>query len=107
MLDVSSFTHLLPSSGRREHLDDEDTLALVFQNVTPEDAGLYTCVASTSCGRISCSAELTVEGAVKRLHKEPVAPATEEPLSDTAVSTGGSAFLECKIVGYPIPELSW
>lgn len=52
-------TLLFPSPSVQ---DDEDTLALVFQNVTPEDAGLYTCVASTSCGRISCSAELTVEG---------------------------------------------
>lgn len=42
--------------------DDEDTLALVFQHVKPEDAGLYTCVAATSSGKISCSAELTVQG---------------------------------------------
>lgn len=34
----------------------------MFQHVKPEDAGLYTCVASTSTGRISCSAELTVQG---------------------------------------------
>jgi hypothetical protein len=42
--------------------DEEDTLALLFQHVTPEDAGLYTCIASTTSGRISCSAELTVKG---------------------------------------------
>jgi len=42
--------------------DEEDTLALVFQHINPEDAGLYTCVASTSTGKISCSAELSVEG---------------------------------------------
>lgn len=42
--------------------DEEDSLALVFQHVTPDDAGLYTCVASTSTGKISCSAELTVQG---------------------------------------------
>ena len=34
----------------------------MFQHVKPEDAGLYTCVASTSSGKISCSAELTVQG---------------------------------------------
>lgn len=44
--------------------DEEDTLALVFQHVKPEDAGLYTCVAATSSGKISCSAELTVQGSV-------------------------------------------
>lgn len=42
--------------------DDEDSLALVFQNVKPEDAGLYTCIASTCHGKISCSAELSVQG---------------------------------------------
>lgn len=42
--------------------NDEDSLALVFQHVRPEDAGLYTCVAQTSSGHISCSAELTVQG---------------------------------------------
>ena len=42
--------------------DEEDTLALIFQHVKPEDAGLYTCVAATSSGKISCSAELTVQG---------------------------------------------
>lgn len=33
--------------------DNEDTLALVFQHVKPEDAGLYTCVAQTSTGSLS------------------------------------------------------
>ena len=49
--------------------DEEDTLALVFQHINPEDAGLYTCVASTSAGKISCSAELSVEGGVTQLLK--------------------------------------
>jgi len=49
--------------------DEEDTLALVFQHINPEDAGLYTCVASTSTGKISCSAELSVEGGVQQLLK--------------------------------------
>ncbi|XP_069178633.1 LOW QUALITY PROTEIN: muscle M-line assembly protein unc-89 [Procambarus clarkii] len=87
--------------------DDEDTLALVFQNVTPEDAGLYTCVASTSCGKISCSAELTVEGSVNRLHRDPEPPSIKEELTDTQVAQGGSAMLECKIGGFPKPDLQW
>ncbi len=49
--------------------DEEDTLALVFQHINPEDAGLYTCVAATSTGKISCSAELSVEGGVQQLLK--------------------------------------
>lgn len=42
--------------------ESDDSVALVFQHVTPDDAGMYTCVASTSTGKISCSAELTVQG---------------------------------------------
>lgn len=42
--------------------DHEDTVALVFQHVTPGDTGMHTCVASTTSGKISCSAELTVQG---------------------------------------------
>jgi hypothetical protein len=49
--------------------DEEDTLALIFQHINPEDAGLYTCVASTSTGKISCSAELSVEGGVTQCLK--------------------------------------
>lgn len=49
--------------------DDEDSLALVFQHVKPDDVGLYTCVAQTSRGHISCSAELTVHGTVNQLFR--------------------------------------
>ena len=44
-------------------------MALVFQHINPDDAGLYTCVASTSAGKVSCSAELSVEGGVTQLLK--------------------------------------
>ncbi|CAG0879560.1 unnamed protein product [Cyprideis torosa] len=87
--------------------DDEDTLALIFKHVRPEDAGLYTCVASTSCGKMSCSAELTVQGAVHHLLREPVPPEILLHLTDTEVSTGGSAMLELKVTGYPKPDCSW
>jgi hypothetical protein len=87
--------------------DEEDTLALVFQHVKPEDAGLYTCVASTTSGRISCSAELTVQGAVHQLLREPEAPTILAELTDTEVSVGGSAMLELKVKGFPKPEVTW
>lgn len=48
--------------------EEEDSLALMFQHVTPDDAGLYTCVASTSSGsKIACSAELTVQGKIHKI----------------------------------------
>ncbi|KAL1432471.1 hypothetical protein MTO96_013227 [Rhipicephalus appendiculatus] len=85
--------------------DIEDTLSLVFQHVTPDDAGLYTCVASTSSGKISCSAELTVQGAV--IKKAPEAPTIAASLSDVEVNEGASAMLELKVKGYPRPKVTW
>ncbi|XP_045498877.1 obscurin isoform X7 [Colias croceus] len=85
--------------------DDEDSLALVFQHVKPEDAGLYTCVAKTSTGNISCSAELTVQGAVNYLHREPEKPTLEIEHREPVVSSGGSAMLEVVCKGYPKPTV--
>ncbi|XP_015782492.1 obscurin isoform X3 [Tetranychus urticae] len=87
--------------------DEEDTIALIFQHVTPDDAGLYTCVASTSSGKISCSAELSVQGEVRKLLREPEKPAIKVPLSDVEVNEGASAMLEAKITGYPKPKITW
>ncbi|CAK9822500.1 Unc-89 [Anthophora retusa] len=87
--------------------DDEDTLALVFQHVKPEDAGLYTCVAQTSTGNISCSAELTVQGAVHQLLKDPEQPKLCSETRHSEVSAGGSAMLELQIRGYPKPDIKW
>nr|XP_037866814.1 obscurin isoform X5 [Bombyx mori] len=102
--------------------DDEDSLALVFQHVKPEDAGLYTCVAKTSTGNISCSAELTVQdvtggstdlyfsrhhflGAVNELHREPEKPTLVIEHRDAIVSMGASAMLELQCKGFPKPSV--
>ncbi|XP_052748804.1 obscurin isoform X5 [Galleria mellonella] len=85
--------------------DDEDSLALVFQHVKPEDAGLYTCVAKTSTGNISCSAELTVQGAVNELHREPEKPTLVIEHREAIVSAGGSAMLELQCKGFPKPSV--
>ncbi|KAI5632857.1 immunoglobulin i-set domain-containing protein [Phthorimaea operculella] len=86
--------------------DDEDSLALVFQHVKPEDAGMYTCVAKTSTGNISCSAELTVQGAVHELHREPEKPSLIiEHREAIIVSAGASAMLELQCKGFPKPSI--
>ncbi|XP_059609271.1 obscurin isoform X5 [Phlebotomus argentipes] len=87
--------------------DDEDSLALVFQHVKPEDAGIYTCVAQTSTGNISCSAELTVQGAVQQLMREPEKPQLIIEHREPVASIGGSAMLELQCKGYPKPEILW
>ncbi|KAJ8919920.1 hypothetical protein NQ315_006449 [Exocentrus adspersus] len=87
--------------------DDEDSLALVFQKVRPDDVGLYTCVAQTSRGHISCSAELTVHGTVNQLFREPEKPSLVIIKKDPIVNVGGSAMLELQVKGYPKPNVTW
>uniref|UniRef100_A0A1Y9HDM7 Titin n=1 Tax=Anopheles funestus TaxID=62324 RepID=A0A1Y9HDM7_ANOFN len=87
--------------------DDSDSLALVFQHVKPEDAGLYTCVAATSSGNIQCSAELTVQGQVNQLMQEPSKPHLEVESKEALARIGGKALLEMKVKGYPKPEIVW
>jgi len=87
--------------------DEEDTLALVFQHINPEDAGLYTCVANTTGGKIACSAELTVEGSVTQMLKAPEPPKILAQLTSAETSPGGSAMMELKMKGYPRPNIRW
>ena len=87
--------------------DNEDTLALVFQHVKPEDAGLYTCVAQTNTGNISCSAELTVQGSVNQLLKDPAKPVLGTESKQSEVNAGGSAMLDLQVKGYPKPDIKW
>lgn len=87
--------------------DDEDSLALVFQHVRAEDVGLYTCVAQTSRGHISCSAELTVHGTVNQLFREPEKPKLIVEKKEPIVTAGGSAMLELQVKGYPKPQVKW
>ncbi|CAG2158572.1 unnamed protein product [Oppiella nova] len=87
--------------------DEEDTITLVFQHVKPEDAGLYTCAASTSSGKISCSAELTVQGLLNQLPRDPIPPTIKLAMADVEVSEGASAMLEAKVAAYPRPQIRW
>ncbi|KAL7050000.1 hypothetical protein ACKWTF_003934 [Chironomus riparius] len=87
--------------------DDEDSLALVFQHVRPEDAGLYTCVAATQTGAISCSAELTVQGTVNELPREPCKANLVVDTREALANIGASAMLELQCKGFPRPEVLW
>jgi hypothetical protein len=87
--------------------DDDDSLALVFQHVRPEDAGLYTCVAATTTGAISCSAELTVQGTVHELPREPCKANLVVETREALANIGASAMLELQCKGFPRPEVLW
>ncbi|KAL1518226.1 hypothetical protein ABEB36_001883 [Hypothenemus hampei] len=87
--------------------DDEDSIALVFQHVKPDDVGLYTCVAQTSRGHISCSAELTVHGTVNQLFREPEKPRLIIEKREPIVTAGNQAMLELQVKGYPKPVVKF
>ncbi|XP_076264321.1 obscurin isoform X24 [Rhynchophorus ferrugineus] len=87
--------------------DDEDSLALVFQHVRPDDVGLYTCVAQTSRGHISCSAELTVHGTVNQLFREPEKPKLIIEKKEPVVTAGSQAMIELQVKGYPKPQVKF
>ncbi|XP_059224505.1 obscurin isoform X5 [Stomoxys calcitrans] len=85
--------------------EDEDSLALVFQHVKPEDAGIYTCVAQTTTGNISCSAELSVQGSVQTLYREPEKPTLIIEFREANTHVGGTAILEMQCKGFPKPAV--
>lgn len=80
---------------------------MVFQHVKPEDAGIYTCVAQTSTGNISCSAELSVQGAIQTLNREPEKPSLVIEYREANTNVGGSAILELQCKGFPKPAVLW
>jgi hypothetical protein len=77
----------------------ENTIALIFQHVTAKDAGIYTCVAKTKRGRISCSAELKSEKS-KAIFKR--------SLTDFEARDGDEDVdLVVKLDGSPKPNVRW
>ncbi|KAI1298724.1 Titin [Halotydeus destructor] len=94
---------------RNEHLafkidSEEDTIAIIFQKITPKDDGVYTCVANKSSGRIRCSAELTIKGR----HRDPEPPSSSVETPEVVMVTEGqSAMLETKLGGRPRPSVKW
>ncbi|CAI2304070.1 unnamed protein product [Caenorhabditis sp. 36 PRJEB53466] len=88
-------------TGPEGHITQE----LVIDNVTPEDAGKYTCIVENTAGKDTCEASLTV---VETLEK----PANKAPefivaLQDRTTKTSEKVVLECKVVGEPKPKVTW
>lgn len=79
--------------------DSENTIALVFQNVKPSDAGVYTCIVNTMKGRMSCSAELKPEK-TKAIFKRKL-------LDFEAIEGDEDIDLNVKLDGSPKPLIRW
>ena len=90
---------------------------LTIVNTTFADQGTYRCNASNEIGYAEASANLTVQGIIKNMHRlvililiffHTVPPIIEQLSSNTAVVTGtDSLTLACLATGYPIPSISW
>ncbi|CCD63868.1 Muscle M-line assembly protein unc-89 [Caenorhabditis elegans] len=89
-------------TGPEGHITQE----LVLDNVTPEDAGKYTCIVENTAGKDTCEATLTViESLEKKSEKK--APEFIVALQDKTTKTSEKVVLECKVIGEPKPKVSW
>ncbi|CAL2029366.1 unnamed protein product [Caenorhabditis brenneri] len=89
-------------TGPEGHITQE----LILDNVTPEDAGRYTCIVENTAGKDTCEATLTViETLEKKIDNKP--PEFIVALQDKTTKTSEKVVLECKVVGEPKPKVSW
>lgn len=99
-------------------------LVLEIDDVVPEDAGSYKCVARNAKGESQTTFDVKLDGPAEK--KEPAAPAAAakpaeaaKPKSDEVAPTfkekpkdqvgidGDKITVSCKIAGTPKPEITW
>ncbi|XP_074841403.1 obscurin-like [Carettochelys insculpta] len=56
---------LLTDSNRVHQVKEGTTYSLILDDATPEDGGIYTCIAKNAGGEVLCKAELVVQEAKK------------------------------------------
>ncbi|XP_052863143.1 uncharacterized protein LOC128269779 [Anopheles cruzii] len=75
--------------------------SLEMATALPEDSAKWSCEAGNSLGKCVCSGQLTVR--VPETYK---APEFVDELR-AILTSQGTISLECKVIGYPTPELRW
>jgi hypothetical protein len=75
-------------------------IGLTIDKLRPEDAGVYSLVVSNDLGETTGISNVKVEETEKR-------PAFIATLHPTTVVEGFPAKLEVKLVGKPVPQLTW
>ncbi|XP_016928040.3 tyrosine-protein kinase-like otk [Drosophila suzukii] len=71
---------------------------LIFNQVSNEQRGQYTCIASNSQGQISATVSINVVVAPKF---------SVPPEGPTEVPEGGTAVIHCQAIGEPKPTIRW
>lgn len=76
-------THIIKSNRDfKMYYNEKNEVTLTIEEVFPEDAGTFTCVAKNSAGFASCTAELIVEGPLSS-HDSELASISRKSLSRT------------------------
>nr|XP_006823009.1 PREDICTED: striated muscle-specific serine/threonine-protein kinase-like [Saccoglossus kowalevskii] len=88
------------------YTDDNGLCSMIIQQATIHDRGEYTCAAANFVGKVSCKAYLSVKEKVE-LPPEPSPPDFTTTLQDITIIEGNAATLECKVSGYPEPDVMW
>ncbi|KAF2360881.1 Immunoglobulin I-set [Trinorchestia longiramus] len=96
---------------------DNGTATLLMSEAFPKNGGVYSAVAKNTAGEAQCTATVSVKGRIPTetsdselpsdADVELVRPSVQLALRDTTMVEGGTARLDCVIVGQPEPEVIW
>ncbi|XP_077997326.1 protein Obscurin-like [Glandiceps talaboti] len=87
-------------------MDDSGTCTMVIPQTTTQDKGEYTCTASNFVGKVSSNAHLAVKEKVEK-PPEPSPPDFISVFHDLTIVENKPVILECKVSGYPEPDVMW
>ena len=78
----------------------DGTVCLEIESTKPEDAGKYTLVVSNDLGEVTADVGVEIEPPA-------TTPQFTAPLMLTRGIEGFPVKMEAKVVGYPVPEITW
>lgn len=94
----------IEDAGKYILIDDEedDLFSLVIDDVSPDEAGTYTCKVTNNVGEAACEAELKLKESI-------AAPefADEEETGPITAVEGGEVTLSVAVKGKPRPDVEW
>lgn len=94
---------------------NDGTVKLIINNVTPNDKGLYTVKASNPLGEVKCFSHLIVKSVnasdnyeqTNEIEDKFLSPTFKELFSNKIHSENDTAKFECIVVGKPTPKIKW
>lgn len=101
-------TPIIQSEFKRIHVRNNRSV-LYIERFTSECHGVYTCRAENVCGSVTSSATVTLVDSEEQLEeiKEYLSPRFIQKLKPIQLMDGEALKLTCRVVGNPIPKISW